>query len=71
MSDGLLLDRFWTLLGISRPGFGITNTSDAMRETGRADSKTWSEPGRSRMRAGYSEPAVLESVMFSIVTAGG
>jgi hypothetical protein len=64
------VDRFSTLLGISRPGFGIANTSDVMREIGRADSKKWSEPGRVR-RKRYNEPAVLESVMFSMMTAGG
>jgi hypothetical protein len=69
MNGGLLLDPFWTLLGISRPGFGITNTSDAMHEIGRADSKIWSAQ-ELRCR-GYREPAVFESVTFSMVTAGG
>jgi len=70
MSRQSLPHRFSTLLGISRPGFGITNTINAMHEINRADSKTWSDPGWIRCPL-YSEPAVFESVIFSMITSGG
>src|SRR6476659_2468272 len=63
-------NRLSTLLGISRPGFGITNISYAMHEIRRADSRMWSEPAGLRCPR-YNEPAVFESVMFSMITAGG